>query len=345
MIPTLIGISILVFSLIHLAPGDPTAFLVSGEASGAGSAQDNLDAKVKKFEEQFLLDRSLPVQYLNYIGPFNLGKHGAEMFGGDGTDVFGGVLAGDLGTEFRRPTVSISSELWRRLQVTTPLALASVLFSYLIAIPIGIFSAVRRGTRLEIGSTVTLFLLYAVPSFWAALMLQLGFGANGWFDFMKLPVIGLYDKEFDTFTTGQKIWDVLKHSVLPVFCMSYGSFAYLSRQMRVGMIDVISQDYIRTARAKGLSERVVVLKHALRNSVIPILTLLASILPILIGGSIIIEHVFDIPGMGKYAFQGLVGREYNIIMATTLFSALMTVVGILLSDLTYALVDPRIRYD
>lgn len=341
MIPTLVGISILVFSLIHLAPGDPASFLVGGQG-GDATVGGNYDAAVKKFEERFLLDRALPIQYLHYVGPFNLGKDGHAWFGGDGSDPWGGLLVGDLGSEFGRPNVQISKELWKRLLVTTPLAIVSVMISYLIAIPIGIYSAVRRGTRLDLATTVSLFLLYALPNFWAGLMLQLIFGRTG---FDVLPVIGLFDKDVDTFTMGERIWDLGKHVILPIACMSYGSFAYLSRQMRVGMIDVIQQDYIRTARAKGLPERTVVLKHALRNSVIPILTLLASILPILIGGSIIIESVFDIPGMGKYAFEGLVSREYNVIMATTLFSALMTVVGILLSDLTYALVDPRIRYD
>jgi peptide/nickel transport system permease protein len=131
---------------------------------------------------------------------------------------------------------------------------------------------------------------------------------------------------------------------LPVITMSYGSLAYLSRQMRAGMLEVIRQDYIRTARAKGLSENVVIYKHALRNSVIPIITLFASILPILVGGSIIVETVFDLPGMGKYAFEGLLRRDFNIVMATTIFVGIMTQLGILVSDIVYSLVDPRIRF-
>jgi peptide/nickel transport system permease protein len=127
--------------------------------------------------------------------------------------------------------------------------------------------------------------------------------------------------------------------------MTYGSLAYLSRQMRAGMMDTLQQDYIRTARAKGLSETMVIYKHALRNSMIPVLTLLASVLPILIGGSIIIEKVFDVPGMGRYAFDGLLKRDFNIIMATTILVGVMTQVGILLSDITYSIVDPRIRHE
>jgi peptide/nickel transport system permease protein len=189
---------------------------------------------------------------------------------------------------------------------------------------------------------VLLFVLYSIPTFWAGLMLILCFGASGldW-----LPVLGLHDKDAADLSWGAYAWDTVLHGVLPVATLTYGGLAYLSRQMRVGMIDQIRQDYVRTARAKGLSERAVVLKHALRNSVIPVITIFASILPVLIGGSVIVEMVFDIPGMGKYALDGLLQRDYGIIMATTTFSAFMTLLGILLSDVAYAMVDPRISYD
>lgn len=344
LIPTLFGVSILVFSLIKLAPGSVEAMVVSGAAGESGAAaQADLEKKIQKFREDYLLDRSLLVQYFHYIGPFNLhAKHGHPWFGGNGDDKWNGLLSFDLGKEFLRPDVSVIDELGKRLKVTVPLALISVLLSYLIALPIGVFSAIRQGHPLEVGSTVTLFLLYAVPTFWAGLLLQMVFGVTGldW-----LPVLGLNDKNADTFTTGEWWWDLVKHAILPIAVYSYGSLAYLSRQMRVGVVDSITQDYVRTARAKGLDEKVVIYKHVLRNSVIPIITLLASILPILIGGSIIVETVFEIPGMGRYAFEGLVKREYNVIMATTMFSALMTILGILMSDILYAIVDPRIRYD
>ena len=186
-----------------------------------------------------------------------------------------------------------------------------------------------------------LFVLYSIPSFWAGLMLIISFGATGldW-----LPVLGLHDKDADTFTTSQYLWDLFLHIIMPVATLTYGSFAYLSRQMRAGMLEVIRQDYIRTARAKGLSENVVIYKHALRNSMIPVITLLAAILPILIGGSVIVEAVFDIPGMGRYAFEGLLRRDFYIVMATTVFVGVMTQFGILFSDITYQLVDPRIRH-
>lgn len=342
MIPTLLGISIILFALIHLAPGDPSTIKFSGMASGAATVGANEGEAIRKFRERYLLDEPLWKQYLQYLGPFNWGKDGARWLGGTGEEPWHGLLAGDLGNEFRRPTVKVVDELGKALRVTVPLALISVLLSYLIAVPIGVFSAVRRGSPLDVTTTVLLFVLYAIPSFWAGLLLQLLMGKAG---LDLLPVIGLQDPNADLFGAWARFGDYLKHLVLPVAVYTYGSFAYLSRQMRGGMIDTIGQDYIRTARAKGLSEKVVVLKHALRNSLIPILTLIASILPVLIGGSIIIEYVFDLPGMGRYAYTALNLREYNVIMATAMFSALMTMLGFLVSDITYALVDPRIRYE
>ncbi len=258
-----------------------------------------------------------------------------------GENPWGGLLCWDLGNEMQAKT-PVAEELIRRLKVTVPLSLVAVLLSYLIALPLGIFSVRKQGTKLDGSLTVILFVLYSIPTFWAGLMMILIFGKTGldW-----LPVLGLHDKDADSLSGLAYGWDVVMHSILPVLTLTYGSLAYLSRQMRAGMLEVIRQDYIRTARAKGLSERVVIYKHALRNSMIPVLTLLASILPILIGGSIIVEKVFDIPGMGKYAFEGLLRRDFYIVMATTIFVGVMTQVGILLSDITYSLVDPRIRHE
>lgn len=342
MIPTLVGITAFIFVVIHLAPGDPATVMV-GVASG-GEMQGDIDyeARIEKFRAEHGLNKPLWVQYLDFLGPFNLKDSGHEWFGGTGEDNYSGVLALDFGNELQRKQVPVMEELGRRLKVTVPLALVSTLITYLLAIPLGIFSANRQGTLLDGVVTVKLFVLYSIPSFWAGLVLILIFGKTGldW-----LPVVGLHSPDAAEMGRGEWIWDLLLHCVLPVATLSYGGLAYLSRQMRVGMIDVIRQDFIRTARAKGLSEKSVVFKHALRNSLIPVITLFASILPILIGGSIIVEYVFSIPGMGGYVYDGLLLRDYNVIMATTTFSAIMTLVGILLSDIAYALVDPRISYD
>lgn len=258
-----------------------------------------------------------------------------------GKKTWGGLLAFDLGNEMQS-NEPVAPEIWKRLLVTVPLALASVLLSYLIALPLGIFSARNKGKKRDGVITLTLFVLFAIPTFWAGLMLILIFGGT---NLDLLPVIGLHDKDAADFGPIQYAWDTFLHCILPVATMTYGSLAYLSRQMRAGMMDTLQQDYIRTARAKGLSEDKVIYKHALRNSMIPVLTLLASVLPVLIGGSIIVEKVFEIPGMGRYAFEGLLNRDFNIIMATTLFVGVMTQFGILLSDITYSIVDPRIRHE
>ena len=341
--PTLVGITFITFAVMQLAPGDPAEIRFQGVGpENTSTERGSIEAAIEKFRRENLLDQPLWKQYLHYVGPFDLGPDGHEWFGGSGEKPYGGLVIGDLKHEFHRPNVPIREELVRRLKVTIPFALTAVLLSYLIALPLGIYSVVRQGTVRDATATIFVFLLYSVPTFWAGLMLQLMFGAN-WLG--VLPILGLHDKDAGTFGRGDYLWDLLLHTILPLATLTYGGFAYLSRQMRAGMIETIRQDYVRTARAKGLSEKVVILKHALRNSLIPVVTLFASILPILIGGSVIVETIFDIPGMGKYAFEGLLQRDYFIVMATTTLSAVMTLVGILLSDLTYALVDPRISYD
>jgi peptide/nickel transport system permease protein len=322
MVPTMFGITILLMLVIQLAPGDPAAIATAGDLDmqGQSSAGDTQSA-YDKFRERFHLDEPIYVQYWEWV------KNVAVL---------------DFGSEFFQPNVRVSDELWRRLKITVPLSLIATLLSYLIALPLGIFSAVKRGSFWDKLITLGLFLLYSLPTFWAGLMLILAFGATGleWF-----PVIGLHDKDAADMTTWQYVLDTIWHGVLPVATLTYGGVAYLSRQMRVGMLETIQQDYIRTARAKGLDRRKIIFKHALRNSMIPVITVFASILPILIGGSVLVETIFNIPGMGLYAFEGLVVRDYNIIMATVTFSAFMTLIGFLLSDILYAMVDPRIAYD
>ncbi|HIG10733.1 MAG: ABC transporter permease [bacterium] len=342
MIPTLFGITLLVFVSIRLAPGDPATVMMGVGSGGEMSEGSDFASRIAAFKRENGLDRNVFVQYLGFIGPFNIKPDGHELFGGSGKDPWSGLLALDLGTELQRSNVPILEELGRRLKVTLLLSFISILITYALSIPLGIFSATRQGTVLDGAVTVVLFLLFSIPTFWAGLMLILAFGQSGlgW-----LPVLGLESKDAANLSGLEALWDRGLHLIMPVMVYTYGSFAYLSRQMRVGMMDVIRQDYIRTARAKGLSERVVIFKHALRNSLIPVVTLFASVLPILIGGSVVVEYVFDIPGMGRYAYEGLVQRDYNIIMATTTFSAFATLIGILLSDITYALVDPRISYE
>ncbi|MCB9897217.1 MAG: ABC transporter permease [Planctomycetes bacterium] len=324
MVPTMIGITVLLFCVMQLAPGDPAALKTQGEAGGMGSgssATADVESAYEKFRKRYKLDEPLGVQYVNWV------EH---------------LVTLDFGTEFFRPNVQVADELWRRLQVTVPLSIVSVLLSYLIALPLGMLSAVKRGSLIDKITTFGLFVLYSLPTFWAGLMLIILFGQSslGW-----LPVVGLHDQDADQFGTWQYAWDTILHGILPVTVLTYAGLAYLSRQMRTGMLEVVRQDYIRTARAKGLSEKVVVFKHAMRNSLIPVVTIFAQILPILIGGSVIVEKVFNVQGMGLYAYEALLKRDYPVIMATVTVTSFMTLLGFLISDILYAVVDPRIKYD
>jgi len=338
MVPTMVGITMLLFVVMRLAPGDPALAAVgAGIAGGDGGGMDartaaDFDSALEKFRERHGLDKPLLTQYAIWIGNLT----GIDALAGREVEVF------DFGNEFQRPAVPVKEELGRRLQVTVPLAVVSVILSYLIALPLGIFSAVRQGTLVDQLVTLLLFLLYSLPTFWTGLMLILAFGASGldW-----LPILGLHDKDADTFTTWEYVVDLVLHAILPVVTLTYSGLAYLSRQMRVGMLETVRQDYIRTARAKGLSERTVVLRHALRNSLIPVITVFAQVLPILIGGSVLVEAVFGISGMGLYAFEGLLDRDYNVVMATVTLTSFLTLLGFLISDVLYAVVDPRISHD
>jgi len=230
-----------------------------------------------------------------------------------------------------------------RLPISLQLSLISIFLSYLISIPLGIFSATHQFKMSDKVVTTTLFILYSLPSFWVADMLIL-FLTGGHFLHL-FPAQYLHTPGAETWPFWQWFKDWIWHLVLPITCLTYGSFAFLSRQMRVAMLETVRQDFIRTAQAKGLSQRVVIFKHALRNSMIPILTLMASLLPELIGGSLIIETIFGIEGMGKLTIDSILSRDYPVINAVAFFSALLTLLGILFSDLSYALVDPRIRYE
>ena len=342
MIPTLFGITLFTFCVMQLVPGDPADVYFAPEGGEAAPDASNVVQGIEQFRRASLLAQPIWRQYLHYIGPFDLSARGHRWFGGSGETPWGGLLLGDLGREIGRPHVLVRDELLRRLGVTVPLALLALVLSYACALPLAILSVMRRGSSFDVGAGVFVFLLYSIPVFWAGLMLQLFFGSFG---LDLLPIVGLADQDAADLSAGAKLVDLARHLVLPVVTLTYGGFAYLSRHMRSGLLEVIREDYIRTARAKGLSERSVVLKHALRNSLGPVLTIFATMLPALIGGSVIVEAVFDLPGMGSYAYDGISKRDYFVVMGTTTFSAVVTLVCILITDLAYAWVDPRVRYE
>ncbi|MCB9506194.1 MAG: ABC transporter permease subunit [Myxococcales bacterium] len=251
----------------------------------------------------------------------------------------------DLGISirYRRPVWEVIAVHWR---YSIFLSVASLLLSYFIAVPLGILAAVRQNQLADRGVGLVLFIFYSLPTFFAASMLTRYLTASSDIEWLQwFPVSGFASLDATEATTWDRLLDIGWHMVLPLACLTYGSLAVLSRYARTGLLDVIRSDYIRTARAKGLSEWVVILKHAVRNGMIPILTLLGTTLPVLIGGSIIIEYIFVIDGIGRLMWTAINFRDYNVIMGVLLLSSVLTLLGILLSDISYALVDPRISFD
>ncbi len=243
-------------------------------------------------------------------------------------------LTGDFGISYQdgRP---VKEAVWTAVGKTLLISIISIVLTYLIAVPIGVYSAKNRNSTSDQIITTMLFILYSLPSFWVATLLITFFGGGDFFDWF--PTFGL-GNEYDTF------WVKAHHYVLPVFCWTYGGLAFVSRQMRGAMINTLSQDYIRTSRAKGVSESGVLWKHAFKNSLLPVITLFASVFPLAISGSIALEIIFNISGMGKLAYDALIARNYPMVYTVVMFSAIVTMLGYLVADICYALVDPRISY-
>lgn len=239
----------------------------------------------------------------------------------------------------------VMSTLLSKLKYSLSLSVLSLVLAYAIAIPLGVFSAVNKDSGADKALTLGLFMLYSLPSFFVATLLLLFFSMGSDWPLLRLfPTGGFQSLNYANLTFFGKIADVAWHLVLPLGCLTYGSLAALSRYMRTGLLEVIGADYIRTARAKGLPESAVIGKHALRNGLLPIITLLAGLLPAVLGGSVIIEYIFGIPGLGQWSIESIYQRDYNVIMGVQLLTSVLTLLGILFTDLAYALVDPRIRY-
>lgn len=263
---------------------------------------------------------------------------------------FGQIMRLDFGESYKYRR-SVNAVIVERLPITIVLSVLSIFFSYLLAIPLGILSAVRRYTPDDKIVTMLLFVLYSLPTFWVGQMALLALTGGPspipgteWPEIF--PTRGVNADGLDWRTGNPKaVLDMLWHVTLPTICVTYGSLAFISRQMRSAMLETLNEDFIRTAHAKGLSPRTVIFRHALRNSLIPIITISAGLLPDLIAGSIVVESIFNIPGMGLLAFESILNRDYPVINAILFFSAALTLVGILLADISYALVDPRIAYD
>ncbi len=253
-----------------------------------------------------------------------------------------GLLTGDFGTSFKdkRP---VGSKLRPALYWTLVLNLSAFALAFALAVPIGVYSALRKGSRMDRFFTVFLFGLYSLPRFWVATIFVIFFTSSvysPWLDWF--PSVGLGQVAADA-GWWERFSVRASHMVLPVICQTYGLLAFFARQVRGGMLDVIRQDYIRTARAKGLDEHAVVWKHAFRNALFPVITVLASLFPASIAGSVVLEVIFAIPGMGLLTFEAIFADDWPVVFSVLLLGALLTMVGIWVSDLLYGIADPRVR--
>ncbi|MCD4831290.1 MAG: ABC transporter permease [Anaerohalosphaeraceae bacterium] len=318
MIPTILGITIMVFAISRFAPGDPVSLSMGpGGQMNAERAADIRKARMALYG----LDKPVHIQYITWLGR---------------------VVRLDFGDSLKhhRPVWDLIKE---RLPITLTLNLIAVFIIYAISIPLGVLTAVRRGRFFDRASSVVLFMLWSLPSMWVGQMM-IGYLCGptflNWF-----PPAGLSSNNVDSLPFFAWLADRLWHLVLPVICLSYGGFAYLTKQVRAGMLDNLNADYVRTARAKGLGPAAVIFHHAFRNSIIPVITIMATLLPAMIGGSVIIESIFSIPGMGLLAFEAITTRDYNVVMAVATIAGVLNLTGLLLADISYAIADPRISFE
>ncbi|MDL1969441.1 MAG: ABC transporter permease [Candidatus Desulfofervidaceae bacterium] len=313
MLPLFLGITIISFVVIHLTPGAPTDIYTQFNPKVSPEFQ-------QKLRKLYHLDKPLYVQYGLW---------------------FKRLVHLDFGRSFSPDGRPVWEKIKERLPITVKINLLSMGLILIIAIPLGVLSAVKHNSLFDRVTTVLVFIGYATPGFWLALLLMLLFGIKlGW-----LPLSGLKSLNYDSLTFWGKILDQTKHLILPVFISAFGGLAGLSRFVRSSMLEVIRQDYILTARAKGLPEKVVIYKHALKNALLPVVTILGLSVPGLIGGSVIFESIFAIPGMGQLFYASVMSRDYPTIMGCLVIGAVLTLLGNLIADISYALIDPRIRVE
>ena len=309
-VPLLLGVATLIFVILHLAPGDPTSIYFSPD----------VDPEVIALMRTNLgLDQPLHVQYWRWLTSF---------------------LQGDFGHSFaqHRPVLQI---LLDAIPNTLLLSAISIVIIFSVGLLVGTIQAVRQYSLADNSATVVSFFFYSMPSFWFALMLMLLFS----YKLQLLPASQMTSVNYEYLPPLKQLWDRFVHLIMPATALGIGAAAGVARYARGGLLEVIRQDYIRTARAKGLSERKVIFKHAMRNALIPVITLFGLYIPFLLSGSVLIETIFAWPGMGRVIVTAIFQRDYPLVMAATFLFAVFVILGNLLADVLYALVDPRIRYD
>ncbi len=307
----LLGITLLSFWIIHLAPGSPTDMQTTLSPTAGAEARERL-------EKIYGLDQPIHIQYLNWVQR---------------------VVKLDFGTSLSGDHRPVWDKIKERIPLTLSLNIISLVLILGISIPIGIFSALYQGGLFDRSMTIFVFIGFAMPSFWLALLLMMALGIY----WPVFPISGVTSLDFEYLSFWGKALDLARHLTLPVFVFTITGLAGMSRFMRTSMLEVLRQDYILTARAKGLPTRVVVFKHGLRNALMPVITILGLSVPTLIGGSVIVESIFSLPGLGQLFYHSVLARDYPLIMGNLVLVSVLTLAGNLLADLGYALADPRIR--
>ncbi len=310
MIPLVFGITLISFIVIHLAPGNPVEVQTEMSLKVSAQAKENL-------KKLYGLDKPLHIQYFNWLQRFVKLDFGKSFVDGRG----------------------VMDKIIERIPITLIINVFSLMLICVLAIPIGILSATKQYSLFDKISTVFVFVGFSTPTFWLALLLMILFGVH----MGILPISGIQSIDVSDMGLGERVLDWIKHLILPVGVSAFAGIAGLSRYSRSSMLEVIRQDYIKTARAKGLPESKIILKHALRNALMPIVTILGLSVPGLIGGGVIFETIFAIPGMGQLFYLSTLSRDYPTIMGILVIGAMLTLFGNLIADISYAMVDPRVR--
>jgi peptide/nickel transport system permease protein len=310
MVPLIFGITLITFTVIHLAPGNPVEVQTEMSLKASAQARENL-------KKLYGLDKPLHIQYFDWLKRFVKLDFGKSFV--DGRKVIDKII--------------------ERIPITLTINILSLMLIFIIALPIGILSATKQYSIFDKLSTIFVFIGFSTPTFWLALLLMILFGVN----MGLLPISGIQSIDTSEMATFDRLWDWIKHLILPVGISAFGGIAGLSRYSRSSMLEVIRQDYIRTAKAKGLQEKKVIFRHAFRNALMPIVTILGLSVPGLIGGGVIFETIFAIPGMGQLFYSSTMSRDYPTIMGILVIGAILTLFGNLIADISYAFVDPRVR--
>ena len=312
MIPLMFGITIITFIVIHLAPGEPVDRMTDLNPKVSAAAK-------QKMRELYHLDEPLHVQYGIWLSRL------ARL---------------DFGQSFSPDRRPVLDKILERMPVTIFINITSLVIIFLLSIPIGVLSATKRGGWFDRGSTLFVFIGFSAPGFWVALLAMIIFGVQlGWF-----PISGIRSLDYEQLSFFGKMADMARHLIMPILLSSLTSLAFLSRITRQNMLEVVRQDYVTTARAKGCPESSVYYRHALRNALLPIVTIIGLSVPALIGGSVIFETIFSIPGMGQLFYEAVMSRDYPLVMGVLVIGATLTLIGNLISDLCYGAADPRISY-